>query len=163
MEYSDDEVYKADPTLYKMVELFKLAHETEEERKERLAKEAAEAKAEQEKKQNAQPQPEPQPQKSVQQKETKTDEQQSAQAHTQGETKMKFCQNCGEQLQPGAKFCPNCGMPTGQVENAYQNTNQSTNDASVRKQEFVGTIRKCPSCGAEVPAFAVTCPACGMN
>lgn len=82
---------------------------------------------------------------------------------TRGEIKMKFCQNCGSQLQEGAKFCPNCGTPAGQVANvnADMNANQNTNNTSVRKQEFVGTIRKCPSCGTEVPAFAVTCPSCG--
>lgn len=79
---------------------------------------------------------------------------------TRGEIKMKFCQNCGSQLQEGAKFCPNCGTPAGQTGNANSSTS-TPSDASVRKQEFVGTIRKCPSCGAEVPAFAVTCPACG--
>lgn len=116
------------------------------------AERAAEAKAEQEKKQQEQKQ---------NAQTSKTDAQQSAQVNAQGGTKMKFCQNCGSQLQEGAKFCPNCGTPTGQVANAGANANQNANNANVRKQEFVGTIRKCPSCGAEVPAFAVTCPTCG--
>ncbi len=150
MEYSDDEAYRADPELSKMVDYFKAAHETKEEREKRLAKEAAEAKAEQEKKQQEQKQ---------NAQTSKTDAQQSAQVNTQGGLKMKFCQNCGEQLQPGAKFCTNCGTPIGQTENT--NTSTNFNDASTKKQEYVGTIRKCPSCGAEVPAFAVTCPACG--
>lgn len=154
MEYSDDEAYRADPELSKMVDYFKAAHETKEEREKRLAKEAAEAKAEQEKKQQEQKQ---------NAQTSKTDAQQSVQVNAQGGLKMKFCQNCGTQLQPGARFCPNCGTPTGQVANAGAgtNANQNANNASVRKQEFVGTIRKCPSCGAEVPAFAVTCPVCG--
>lgn len=87
------------------------------------------------------------------------EEKQTSQQNTTGGNKMKFCQNCGSQMQEGAKFCPNCGTPAGQVASAA--ANQSANDASARKQEYVGTIRKCPSCGAEVPSFAVTCPSCG--
>lgn len=219
MEYSPEEAYRADPELSKMVDYFRAAHETKEERKERLAKEAAEAKAkqEQEKKQQEQKQNDydndqasaidtlasalaletitqlvsslqnsnenkekedneekvtqkPKITKNESEKENAISEQspsfeenqktQSEQQNTAGESKMKFCQNCGEQLQPGTKFCPNCGTPTGQVANAEANANQNANNASVRKQEFVGTIRKCPSCGAEVPAFSLICPSC---
>ncbi len=63
---------------------------------------------------------------------------------------MAFCQNCGAELADGAKFCAECGTPVG-----------NTGSENVRKQEYVGNIRKCPSCGAEIPAFAGKCPSCG--
>ena len=34
-------------------------------------------------------------------------------------------------------------------------------DKSVRQQEYVGTIRKCPSCGSEIPSLTAICPNCG--
>ena len=63
---------------------------------------------------------------------------------------MAFCQNCGAELADGAKFCAECGTPVG-----------NTGSENVRKQEYVGNIRKCPSCGAEIPAFSGKCPSCG--
>ena len=30
-----------------------------------------------------------------------------------------------------------------------------------REQEYVGTIRKCPNCGAELQSFTGICPSCG--
>ena len=50
---------------------------------------------------------------------------------------MAFCQNCGNQLAADAKFCSNCGTPAG-----------STSTENVRKQEYVGSVKKCPNCGA---------------
>lgn len=32
---------------------------------------------------------------------------------------------------------------------------------NTRTQEFVGTIRKCPNCGAELPGMVAVCPQCG--
>lgn len=32
---------------------------------------------------------------------------------------------------------------------------------NTRTQEFVGTIRKCPNCGAELPGMVAICPQCG--
>lgn len=31
----------------------------------------------------------------------------------------------------------------------------------IRKQEYVGEVKKCPACGEEVPALTAICPACG--
>lgn len=63
---------------------------------------------------------------------------------------MAFCQNCGNKLEDGAKFCASCGTPSG-----------ATGSEGVRKQSFVGDIKKCPSCGAEVPSMTAICPECG--
>ncbi len=32
-----------------------------------------------------------------------------------------------------------------------------------RKQEFVGTIKKCPNCGQVLESFQTRCPACGYE
>lgn len=66
---------------------------------------------------------------------------------------MAFCQNCGSELSDGAKFCANCGTPVGVIP--------PTGNENRRKQEFVGAIKKCPSCGAEIPSFSAICPSCG--
>ena len=63
---------------------------------------------------------------------------------------MVFCSNCGTQLADGAKFCANCGTPAG-----------ISGNENVRKQEFVGTMRKCPNCGQILQAFQAKCPSCG--
>lgn len=64
---------------------------------------------------------------------------------------MKFCTNCGKQLNDDAKFCDTCGAP-------IPGTNENVGDDTKRKEVFVGVKRKCPVCGAEVSAFALTCP-----
>lgn len=64
---------------------------------------------------------------------------------------MKFCTNCGKQLNDDAKFCDTCGAPVS-------GTNENVGDDTKRKEIFVGVKRKCPVCGAEVSAFALTCP-----
>lgn len=64
---------------------------------------------------------------------------------------MKFCTNCGKQLNDDAKFCDTCGAP-------IPGTNENVGDDTKRKEIFVGVKRKCPVCGAEVSAFALTCP-----
>jgi hypothetical protein len=48
-----------------------------------------------------------------------------------------------------AKFCPSCGTPAGGRAPAAPAT------------EKVGNIRKCPACGAEVPAMTAVCLSCG--
>jgi len=63
---------------------------------------------------------------------------------------MAFCQNCGNQLAADAKFCSNCGTPAG-----------STGTENVRKQEYVGSVKKCPNCGAVVTSLTAVCTSCG--
>lgn len=67
---------------------------------------------------------------------------------------MAFCSKCGAELAEGAQFCASCGTPAG----------GAANDGSKRVQKFVSsTIRKCPSCGAEVPNLTASCPTCGFE
>lgn len=68
--------------------------------------------------------------------------------------KMAFCINCGEKLVNGARFCHICGKAVVGTENA---------DANQRKQEYVGKILKCPSCGAVITETTVICPECGIH
>ncbi len=63
---------------------------------------------------------------------------------------MAFCSNCGSELAPGAKFCPNCGKSLS-----------AHTEAPKRKQEYAGTVRKCPACGETIGALVAICPACG--
>ena len=65
---------------------------------------------------------------------------------------MAFCQNCGNQLAADAKFCSNCGTPAG-----------STGTENVRKQEYVGSVKKCPNCGAILSSDDIKCPQCGVE
>lgn len=72
---------------------------------------------------------------------------------------MKFCTNCGKQLNDDAKFCDTCGAPlSGTQTPPIPGTNENVGDDTKRKEIFVGVKRKCPVCGAEVSAFALTCP-----
>ena len=72
---------------------------------------------------------------------------------------MKFCTNCGKQLNDDAKFCDTCGAPlSGTQTPPIPGTNENVGDDTKRKEVFVGVKRKCPVCGAEVSAFALTCP-----
>jgi hypothetical protein len=54
-------------------------------------------------------------------------------------------------MEDGVKFCPSCGTPVGAAASV----------AAKPATEKVGTIRKCPACGAEVPAMTALCPDCG--
>ena len=58
---------------------------------------------------------------------------------------MANCTKCHHELADGAKFCFECGEPV----------------VRPRKMEYVGTIRKCPSCGQDLPGFTAVCPSCG--
>lgn len=65
---------------------------------------------------------------------------------------MKYCTNCGKQLSDSAKFCDRCGTPVESVENSAE-----------RRQEYKGTIYKCPNCGEILDAFVTNCPSCGYE
>lgn len=72
---------------------------------------------------------------------------------------MKFCTKCGKQLNDDAKFCDTCGAPvSGTQTPPIPGINENVGDDTKRKEVFVGVKRKCPVCGAEVSAFALTCP-----
>lgn len=65
---------------------------------------------------------------------------------------MGYCSNCGKELEEGARFCASCGKPVANASQTYKNE---------RTAEYVGKIKKCPSCGEEIPSFTAICPACG--
>jgi RNA polymerase subunit RPABC4/transcription elongation factor Spt4 len=65
---------------------------------------------------------------------------------------MAFCQNCGNQLADDAKFCSNCGTPAG-----------IAGTENVRKQEYVGSVKKCPNCGTILSSDDIKCPQCGVE
>ena len=72
---------------------------------------------------------------------------------------MKFCTNCGKQLNDDAKFCDTCGAPiSGTQTPSIPGINENVADETKRKEVFVGERRKCPVCGVEISAFALTCP-----
>lgn len=67
---------------------------------------------------------------------------------------MAFCTKCGARLSEGARFCSKCG-------NAV--SSEMKDDQKARKEEFTGTVYKCPSCGQALGAFDSTCPSCGYE
>ena len=73
---------------------------------------------------------------------------------------MKFCTNCGKQLNDDAKFCDKCGSPVSNAQTPppIPGINENVADETKRKEVFVGERRKCPVCGVEISAFALTCP-----
>lgn len=73
---------------------------------------------------------------------------------------MKFCTNCGNQLSDQANFCDKCGSPVSNAQTPppTPGTNENVADETKRKEVFVGERRKCPVCGVEISAFALTCP-----
>ena len=64
---------------------------------------------------------------------------------------MPYCPYCGNKVDHSSKFCFKCG-------NAL---NSKTPSQSTRTIVYQGELRKCPSCGAEVPSFKANCPECG--
>lgn len=69
-----------------------------------------------------------------------------------GVIRMAYCVNCGTKIVENAKFCQKCGCPV-----------ETQNERTMRKQEFVGKIYKCPNCGEVLKSFEINCPACGYE
>ena len=66
---------------------------------------------------------------------------------------MPFCTNCGQEVAEGAKFCSNCGTATDKLDICSER----------RRVTYAGEVRKCPSCGTELPSMTATCPNCGYE
>ena len=67
---------------------------------------------------------------------------------------MAFCANCGNQLNGNELFCSACGTP-------QKISKVNNHQYSERRQNmYVGNVRKCPSCGAELSSFTAICPQC---
>ena len=73
---------------------------------------------------------------------------------------MKLCIKCGNQLSDIANFCDKCGSPVSNAQTPplTPGANENVADETKRKEVFVGERRKCPVCGVEISAFALTCP-----
>lgn len=67
---------------------------------------------------------------------------------------MRFCIECGKELEDGAKFCANFGKKV--------NSNQ-TETKKQRKTTYEGEIHKCPNCGEVLNSFVTNCPNCGYE
>ena len=84
-----------------------------------------------------------------------------------------FCTNCGTGLAANEKFCHNCG--TAVAANTKAETEQPPaipkesesetlkQDETERKQEYAGSIVKCPNCGCNISDTMAVCPDCGMQ
>lgn len=74
---------------------------------------------------------------------------------------MAYCRKCGKRIPAGSNFCPNCGTPANDDLEISVETENDADEASTRRQVFVGLVRKCPVCGAELTSDAAICPQCG--
>lgn len=77
---------------------------------------------------------------------------------------MAYCKKCGRKIDAESRFCPDCGTPV-ELEplNVSVESEYDADDSTSRRQVYVGLIRKCPSCGAELPSNAAVCPQCGFE
>lgn len=76
---------------------------------------------------------------------------------------MKFCTNCGKQLNDDAKFCDKCGSPVSNAQTPppIPGANENVADDTKRKVTYVGVDKRCPWCNEMIPdSFAITCPKC---
>ncbi len=76
-------------------------------------------------------------------------------------SKPAFCSNCGTKLNDGAKFCHGCGASVGVTQAPIPPIPQS--NAPERKQEYAGTVMKCPNCGSVINETTAICPDCGLR
>lgn len=74
---------------------------------------------------------------------------------------MKFCTNCGKQLNDDAKFCDTCGAPISGTQTPPPTPVAEKNES--RKQVFEGDIHKCPNCGTVLTSGIIKCPGCGFE
>lgn len=87
-----------------------------------------------------------------------------------------FCPSCGAELPDGARFCSSCGTkitfnadkmdspdfpPIG--ERKGTGSEKKDADYSIRQQEYVGKVFKCPNCGNVVNPSDTVCSACGFH
>lgn len=79
----------------------------------------------------------------------------------------RFCSNCGTRLNEGSKFCHFCGAEVGSVkiEKAEMHTfnKPEAGKNETRRQEYAGTVLKCPNCGNVINSMDAVCSACGMH
>ena len=74
---------------------------------------------------------------------------------------MKFCTNCGKQLNDDAKFCDTCGAPVSGSQTPPPIPVVEKKES--RKQVFEGDIHKCPNCGTVLTSGIIKCPGCGFE
>ena len=74
---------------------------------------------------------------------------------------MKFCTNCGKQLNDDAKFCDTCGAPVSGTQTPPPTPVAEKKES--RKQVFEGDIHKCPNCGTVLTSGIIKCPGCGFE
>ncbi len=79
----------------------------------------------------------------------------------QPSSKPAFCSNCGTKLNDGAKFCHGCGASVGVTQAPTPPIPQ--NNVPERKQEYAGTVMKCPNCGSVISSIDAICAMCGMQ
>lgn len=70
-------------------------------------------------------------------------------------SQTKYCQKCGEPLQPDDLFCSKCGSAVNSVA-VTENTDKRTT-------KYTGEILKCPNCGEILNSFVTNCPTCGYE
>ena len=83
---------------------------------------------------------------------------------------VAFCSNCGTQLNPDAKFCHGCGSPvtapqSGNSTSVMNEMLQIANTAPIQqgREQYAGSVLKCPNCGATMDSMDVVCPDCGYQ